>query len=113
MNYYESVFIVDPEWAQGDSQQMEKMVKDEIAKAGGNIHELKNQGRQRLAYPIRKRNHGCYFLVRFQAAPAHLASMTSSLKLNKAVIRHLVVKLKGPFGPVAEADAPEAEKVEV
>ncbi len=110
MNYYEAVFIVDPEWEGGDLQKMEEMVKEQVSKSGGDIHEVRNQGRQRLAYPIRKRNHGCYFLVRFQAEPAQIAALSAGLRLNPAVIRHLVVRLKGPFEP--PAGDPEPERLE-
>lgn len=113
MNFYEAVFIVDPEWENGDLGRMEKMVEEQVTKAGGDIHELINQGRQRLAYPIQKRNHGCYFLVRFKAEPSQLSALSAGMKLTPAVIRHLVVRLKGPFGPVAGAAGPEEEKAPV
>lgn len=103
MNFYEVVFIVDPEWEGGDLDRMEGMVRDQVVKAGGEIKDIKNQGRQRLAYSIRKRNHGCYFLVRFRAQSERISELSAALKLNPAVIRHLVVKLKEPPADAAPA----------
>jgi small subunit ribosomal protein S6 len=64
---YESAILIN---AALDDQQIESIitrVKDLVTNNGGEIREIENWGRKRLAYPVAKSKIGYYAIFRFDA----------------------------------------------
>ncbi|HRD19371.1 MAG TPA: 30S ribosomal protein S6, partial [Candidatus Marinimicrobia bacterium] len=60
MRYYENLFIVNPNIEQEKFTQLIQTVKAEIERLDGNILNLEDWGKRRLAYPIQKHRYGSY-----------------------------------------------------
>jgi small subunit ribosomal protein S6 len=95
MRHYEVVFIVHPD----QSEQVPAMVeryRNAVGARQGKVHRLEDWGRRQLAYPIEKVHKAHYVLMNIECDNEALAELEHSFKFNDAVLRHLVVKMKGP-----------------
>ncbi len=112
MKYYEILYIVNPNLEQPRLKEVKKEVADEATKLlSAAIINHRIFGKKRLAYPIDKHKYGTYMLLHLEAKDStRLVELTTFFKLNKAVVRHLVVRLEER----PEEDlTPEVENLEV
>ena len=61
---------------------------------GGEIKNVDQWGRRRLAYPIRRNLEGFYAVTNFSAEPTAIRPLEANLDLAEDVLRHLVVKVE-------------------
>ncbi|MCL6556127.1 MAG: 30S ribosomal protein S6 [Burkholderiales bacterium] len=95
MRHYEIVFIVHPD----QSEQVPGMIeryKTLITGRNGRIHRLEDWGRRQLAYPIQKVHKAHYVLMNIECDQATLDELDHAFKFNDAVLRHLIIRMKGP-----------------
>ena len=94
MRYYELLYIVNPNFEDDKAKNIIDEIGSEIEKHGVSIINHQVWGKKRLAYPIKKNKYGIYILLHFSAEKFDfLIEFERFLILNKAVIRHQVVKL--------------------
>jgi small subunit ribosomal protein S6 len=98
LNRYEMTNIIDVNWEEGETAPAQKMISEEVARAGGTLEEIGSMGRRKLAYPIEKHTEGLYLLSHFLQTPEGLIPLRDNLKLNPAVIRTLVLRYRGQPG---------------
>jgi small subunit ribosomal protein S6 len=94
MRHYEVVFIVHPD----QSEQVPAMVeryRNTVGARQGKVHRLEDWGRRQLASPIAKVHKAHYVLMNIECDNETLAELEHSFKFNDAVLRHLIVKMKG------------------
>ncbi len=95
MRNYEGVFIVSPELAPETSKGVVTQVQELIAKNGGRVDGLQEWGKKKLAYKIKKKQEGTYFLVNFQLNPTQTKKFEQTLKLNDQILRFLLINKDG------------------
>ena len=94
MRHYEVCFIVHPD----QSEQVPAMVeryRGIVTSRSGAIHRLEDWGRRQLAYTLAKVHKAHYVLMNIECDKATLDELTHAFRFNDAVLRHLVVKMKG------------------
>ncbi len=94
MRHYEIVFIVHPD----QSEQVPAMIeryRGVIAQRDGKVHRLEDWGRRQLAYSVAKIHKAHYVLMNIECDNETLAELDHSFRFNDAVLRHLIVKMKG------------------
>jgi len=92
MHDYELVAIISPEVdEEGVSKILDKVTKS-INSRGGTVGEIKNWGRRKLAYPIRKFMEAGYVLARFKLMPNSVKSFEGEISASGDILRYLVVK---------------------
>lgn len=92
-NTYESAVIIN---AALDDEQIESIIsriKDFITNNGGNIREIENWGRKRLAYMINKSKIGYYAVFRFDAPTNIISKLERNYTLDEHIIRYLTISL--------------------
>lgn len=90
---YESAILIN---AALDDQQIEAIltkVKDFITTNGGNIREIENWGRKRLAYPVEKSKIGYYAIYRFDGPSDIVAKLERTYSLDEQILRYVTLKL--------------------
>lgn len=90
---YESAILIN---ATLDDQQIESIitrVKDLITNNGGEIRELENWGRKRLAYPVEKNKIGYYAIFRFDAPGDIVTKLERAYSLDEQILRFVTLKL--------------------
>ncbi len=94
MRHYEIVFIVHPD----QSEQVPAMIeryRTTVTSRGGRIHRFEDWGRRQMTYPIQKMHKAHYVLVNIECDQETLDELKHAFKFNDAVLRHLVVQMKG------------------
>ncbi len=91
--FYECTFIVNPGLDDGQIENTVKMAEDTIVKNGGEIVNIEQIGRRRLAYPIAKKHNGFYITVEFEAEGRIIEKVERFLTLDENVMRYLTVSL--------------------
>jgi small subunit ribosomal protein S6 len=95
MRHYEVVFLVHPD----QSEQVPAMIdryRAMIEGAQGRIHRLEDWGRRQLAYPINNLVKAHYVLLNIEVTKETLDELVDAFRFNDAVLRHLVIRRKGP-----------------
>lgn len=90
---YESAVLIN---AALDDQQIDSIltrIKDLITNNGGQIRELDNWGRKRLAYPVDKSKIGYYAIFRFDAPSDIVAKLERTYTLDEQILRFVTLKL--------------------
>jgi small subunit ribosomal protein S6 len=114
---YETVYIFDPALEEAAiNEKLEKFHAQLTRDGKGSVANVAHWGKRTLAYPIRKKDSGCYVVAQFEAAAELLPEYERAVKLDEGVLRFLVVVSEGlPAKPVPAAAviaAPEEEELE-
>lgn len=114
MRYYETLYIVNPNYEAERFDNALKAVGEYLEKEKVSIINHYTWGKKRLAYPIQKHKYGTFVLVQFESdVVEYLPEYEQYLRLNKAVLRHQTVKLEErPEIHVEEEPAVKEEAVE-
>ena len=114
MRHYEIVFLVHPD----QSDQVPAMIERYsavITDAAGTIHRTEDWGRRQLAYPINNSHKAHYVLFNVESEYAAISELETLFKFNDAVLRSLVIKMKGPVteaSPLVKAKEEAAKRFE-
>ena len=86
---YETVFIATP--VLSDAQMKEAVAKYTgfIKENGGEIVYEEDWGLRQLAYPIKKRTSGFYYLIEIKAETSLVASLETQYRRDERIIRFL------------------------
>lgn len=91
MEKYELLYIVPAKYTDSEISSLMEKVKGMVVTAGGNVTEMHNLGKRKLAYSIGQVRNGNYILNYFSAEPSALAKLNDTLRLSTDIVRHLVV----------------------
>ncbi len=92
-NVYESAVLIN---AALDDEQIESIIsriKETIVNNGGEIREIENWGRKRLAYMVKKSKIGYYAIFRFNAPSNLITKLERYYTLDEYILRYLTIKL--------------------
>ncbi len=93
MQDYELVVIVSPQITDDNLPGVVDKVSKLITDRGGEITEVNQWGRRKLAYPINRFEEGNYVLTRFKLGPDKVAEVEKNLLISEEFMRHLVIKV--------------------
>ena len=63
-----------------------------IAKQEGNVTDVDEWGKKRLAYEIEKMHEAFYYFIHFEAEPTAPAQIESRMRIMDGVLRYLCVR---------------------
>ena len=92
MKAYELLFFVAPTISDEERVAVMKRIETTIADAEGKVDSVDEWGKRKLAYEINGLTDGDYTLVNFHADPQNVAELDRVLRINDAVVRHMIVK---------------------
>ena len=95
MHDYELVAIISPEVDEDEVAKIVDRMTQSIGSRGGAVEEVKNWGKRRLAYPVRKFMEADYVLARFKLMPKSVKDLENEIGTLGDVLRYLVVKVGG------------------
>jgi small subunit ribosomal protein S6 len=90
---YELVAIISPEVDEEGLSKIVDKVTQSINSRGGVVEEIKDWGRRKLAYPVRKFMDADYILARFKLMPASVKELKREISASGDILRYLVVKV--------------------
>ncbi len=99
---YEVFFIVDPDLSDDDAKSLEQKLKDVVQREGGRVLTYSSWGKRKLAYPVKKRTRGHYFLMEIAGDPDLPVELERNMRLDDRVLKFITVKLEDRFEPEDE-----------
>ena len=90
MNSYETLFVISPELSEDATKALVEKFTGLIAE-NGELGEVSEWGRRRLAYPINDMTEGYYVLVNFKSASDFPAELERIFKITDGILREIVV----------------------
>jgi small subunit ribosomal protein S6 len=102
MRKYETFFIMDPDMPDEVTQAADERIKGVVASQGGSVLSYEPWGKNKLAYPIKKRTRGLYVLMEYAGGPALVAELERIMRLDERVLKFITVKLDDRFDPTRE-----------
>lgn len=92
MATYEATYIVNVNTAEAELTSTIEKFQTQVA-SNGEIVNLDNWGRRRLAYEIDGKREGIYVTMRFKAEPAVAAELERTLKIADNIVRALIIRV--------------------
>ena len=92
---FEMVMVINPE---ADGEKFDSIldnINQLITGLGGEVSEVEQWGKRKLAYPVKGLAEGNYVLTRFKMEPSRNKELEAKLKISEDVARHLLVRLGG------------------
>lgn len=93
INHYESVVIINATLEDPQIEQTIASIKEIITTSGGEISDLEDWGRKRLAYSIDNAKSGYYLITRFTAPTTSIKEYERMLRLDENIIRYMTIAL--------------------
>lgn len=92
MNKYELALVLSAKIEDDDRIATLEKVKEMITRFGGNITNVDEWGKKRLAYEIEKMREGFYYFIQFDAEATVPAEIESRVRITENVLRYLCVR---------------------
>ena len=93
MNHYELMVIFTPVLSDDDFKSTQKKYKKFIEDNKGTVIDSNPWGLKSLAYPIKKKTTGIYWVVEFEASAEFNEKLKIQLLRDENVMRHMITKL--------------------
>ena len=92
MNKYELAVVVSAKVEDEERATVVDKCKALIERFGGQITNIDDQGKKRLAYEVQHMKEGFYYFIQFDAEPSAPAEIESRVRIMDNVIRFLIVR---------------------
>lgn len=92
MNKYELAVVVNAKIEDDERAQVIEKIKDMIARFGGNVTDVDEWGKKRLAYEIQKMKEAYYYFIHFEADATVPGEIEQRVRIMDNVLRYLCVK---------------------
>ena len=116
MNYYELLYIINPNFERKQIDDTMKEIENRLNKTKSKIINHIIWGKKKLAYTIQGHKYGTYMLAHYNGGDKNaLDEFNSWLKLSDLVIRHMIVRLDNKPDIIEKTDSSldlESEKKE-
>ena len=92
MNKYELALVVDAKIEEDVRVATLEKAKDYVTKFGGNITEVEEWGKKKLAYEIQHMKEGYYYFVKFDAEANVPGELEQVVRIMDNVLRFLCIR---------------------
>ena len=92
MNKYELAVVVSAKIEDDERAQVIERVKALVERFGGQISDVDEWGKKRLAYEIQKMKEGYYYFIHFESEAETPSEIEQRLRIMDNVIRYLCVR---------------------
>jgi small subunit ribosomal protein S6 len=86
---YDVLVIIDPRPTDEEVAALLTQLGEQVKALGGEVTNIDNWGKRRLAYDMRKQREGTYAVLAVSAEPAMVKEFERQLRLNESVLRFL------------------------
>ena len=92
MNKYELAVVVSAKIEDDERAAVVDKCKALVERFGGNITEVDEWGKKKLAYEVQHQTEGFYYLINFEGDSETPNGVESELRIYEPVLRYLVVR---------------------
>jgi small subunit ribosomal protein S6 len=94
MNYYESIFILNPELPPEQNEKTKETMSEIVRKQGGDIHVVDDWGVKKLAYDVKKHKKGHFVLMQFAGSAGIVQELERNYRVNDGVIKYMTLRIE-------------------
>ncbi len=91
MRLYETAIVIDSQLKNDEIEDLVNKFSNFITNHGGEIVEVNDWGKKRLAYEVNKRQYGYYVFIRFNGPGQIIILLEREYRLNENVLRFLTL----------------------
>lgn len=111
MKYYETLYIVHPDYEDRRLEEFQNTVDEQVKKHGAEIVNSYIWGKRRLAYEVEKHRYGTFMLLQYSVQDSFVDVLNSWMELQQQILAYLTTKLDD--APVIKEEKKEVlDKVE-
>ncbi len=92
MNKYELALVVNAKIEDDVRTATVDKAKNYITRFGGNVTDVEDWGKQKLAYEIQKMDEAFYYFIQFEAEAGVPAQIEENVRIMDNVLRFLCVR---------------------
>ena len=92
MNQYEVLYIIVPEIDEEATRAAIEKFKGIVEANGGEVTDVNEWGKRKLAYPIDYKTEGTYVLMSFNSAPEFPRELERNMKNDEQILRYMVTR---------------------
>src|SRR4030042_2978189 len=107
MRKYETIFILDPDLEEEQTQSVIEKAKGIITQNKGEILKVEDWGKRKLAYQVKKKAKGHYILIHFIGSSTLVSELERNFRVMDAVIKFQSVRLDESHATSSGAPIPE------
>jgi small subunit ribosomal protein S6 len=105
---YEGMYILNATLSEDARQKALEKIISGITSQGGQVHKVHEQGKKKLAYEIRGKREGYFYILYFSLDAAVIAELWHDYHLNEDLIRFMTLNAdqvveKFEFKPLVQA----------
>ncbi|WP_185856441.1 30S ribosomal protein S6 [Blattabacterium cuenoti] len=93
LKHYETIMIITPILSDEKAKETAKEYENYLIKKNVKIVSQEHWGLKKLAYPIQKKQSGCYHLFEFLLNSDLVSDLELKLRQDERILRFLTVKL--------------------
>ena len=94
MPFYENTIVAKQDLSEKDLVNLKEKYKELINNSFGKVIKVEDWGLLRMASKIQRYKKGFYLHYKFEGDEKTLSEFKKKIKIDSAIIRHLVVKYK-------------------
>lgn len=92
MNKYELAVVVSAKIEDDARAEVIEKAKELVTRFGGNVTDVDEWGKKRLAYEIQKMKEGYYYFIHFESDSTVPAEVEQRIRIMDNVLRYLCVR---------------------
>jgi len=93
MRYYETLYVVHPDYEDARLEELQKMVDERIKKHGAEIVNSYVWGKRRLAYEVEKYRYGTYMILQYSVREPFVDELNNWMELQEQILAYLTTRL--------------------
>ena len=93
MPIYETIMIIHPDYTGDEKSAVIDKMKEVLLKGKAEFKKTEDWGVKRLSYPIKKQQHGHYFLFCYESKPEAVWEFERNIKINEGILKYMTVVL--------------------
>ena len=90
---YESAVLINAALEDDQIDNIINRIKETVTANGGEINDVEDWGRKRLAYTVKKSKIGYYVILRYNSPPDLISKLERLFQLDANILRNLTIKL--------------------
>ena len=91
MSKYELAVVLNAKIEDEERAKVLEKVKGYVTRFGGQISDVEEWGKKKLAYDIQKMSEGYYYFIHFEAETSAPAEIEDNVRIMDNVLRFLIV----------------------
>jgi len=86
--------ILNPETSEDDLNSLLEKITKKIQGQDGEVSQVEQWGKRRMAYPIKRFLEGVYCLLTIKIRPSSARDLVASIRVNEDVLRHMLISIE-------------------